>query len=206
LGRTAGSTRAERLRALPFDDLVPSPNVITDHAITIPAAPADIWPWLTQMGWHRGGWYTYRWVDQLLFPKNWPSADRLVPHLQRQLEVGDHIPDGPDNSAYFVVLHVDEPNLLVLRSRTHVPMAWRARFGARIDWVLSFNLRKFEDGTRLHLRTRGRAAPWWLAAGYVTALVPADMVMTCGMLHGIRDRVVHQLTTPPLEGEELPAD
>ena len=29
----------------------------------------------------RGGWYTARWVDQLLFPANWASADRIVPRV-----------------------------------------------------------------------------------------------------------------------------
>jgi len=26
------------------------------------AQPADVWPWLTQMGWHLGGFYTHEWV------------------------------------------------------------------------------------------------------------------------------------------------
>ena len=181
---------------LPFDDLLPTPNVVTDHTVTIPAAPAEVWPWLTQMGWHRAGWYTYHWVDQLLFPRNWPSADRLEPALQRQFEIGDHIPDGPSGAAYFVVLHVDEPNVLVLRSRTHVPAALRARFGVNLDWQWTFSLEGFDGGTRLHLRTRGRTAPFWLTAGYVAALVPADFVMASGMLHGIRDRVIRQLNAP----------
>jgi hypothetical protein len=194
LGRTAGSTRAERRRVLPFDGLVPSPTVVTDHAVTIPAPASEVWPWLVQMGWHRAGWYTPHWVDRLLFPENWPSADHLVPHLQRTLEVGDQLPDGPPETAYFVVLHVDEPNQLVLRSRTHVPMAWRARFGASIDWLWTFTLEPCDGGTRLHLRTRGRTAPWWLTAGYVAALVPADFVMAGSMLRGISARVVRQVT------------
>jgi hypothetical protein len=37
LGRTSGSTRAERRRPLPGDELVDRPTVVTNHAITIPA-------------------------------------------------------------------------------------------------------------------------------------------------------------------------
>jgi hypothetical protein len=73
--------------------------VVTNHAITIPAPPARVWPWLVQMGWHRRGRYTARWVDRLLFLGNWPSATRLVPELQRPLRAGDRIPDGPPDTA-----------------------------------------------------------------------------------------------------------
>ena len=63
----------------------------TNHAITIEARPADVWPWLTQLGWHLGGYYTPEWVDRLLFPQNWPSLNHLDPALMRDLGVGDTI-------------------------------------------------------------------------------------------------------------------
>jgi hypothetical protein len=66
--------------------------VVTDHAVTIDAPPAAVWPWLTQMGWHLGGYYTPRWVDRLLFPGNWSSLDHLDPALVRDLAVGNVIP------------------------------------------------------------------------------------------------------------------
>jgi hypothetical protein len=189
LGRTAGSTRAERQRRLPGDELVARPTVVTNHAITIPERPERVWPWLVQMGWHRGGWYTPRWVDRLLFPANWPSANRLIPQLQRPLRVGDRIPDGPPGTAEFVVQHATRPHLLVLHSTSHVPPSWRARTGASIDWVWTFALDDCDGGTRLLLRTRARTTPWWLAGIYVGALVPADFLMASGMLNGIRHRV-----------------
>jgi hypothetical protein len=127
LGRTAGSTRSERHRRLPGDELVPRPTVRTNHAITIPAPPDRVWPWLVQVGWHRAGWYTPYWVGRLLFPANWPSSARLVPDLQRPLQVGDHIPEGPPGTAWFVVEQVEQGHLLVLHSTTHMPASWRAR-------------------------------------------------------------------------------
>ena len=41
LGRTYGSTGQERRMALPGDDIVADPQVVTNHAITIDA-PADL--------------------------------------------------------------------------------------------------------------------------------------------------------------------
>ncbi|HYY80942.1 MAG TPA: hypothetical protein VFD04_17440 [Actinomycetes bacterium] len=197
LGRTAGSTRAERHRPLPGDELVDRPTVVTNHATTIPAPPEQVWPWLVQLGWHRGGWYTPRWVDRLLFPGNWPSATQLVPKLQQPLQVGDRVPDGPPGTAWFVVEQADPPKLLVLHSTTHVPTSWRLRLGASIDWAWTFLLADTADGgTRLLLRVRGRTRPWWLTAAYVTALVPADYVMAPSMLAGIRRRVQGQGVSP----------
>jgi len=189
LGRAAGSTHAERRMSLPGDDIVAHPTVVTDHALTIAAPPARIWPWLTQMGWHRGGFYTPRWVDRLLFPDNRPSADRLDPELVRDLRVGDTIPDGAPGTAWYVVEQAEPPSALVLHSTTHLPASWRERFGAGIDWTWTFHLRPTADGgTRLHLRVRARTRPWWLTAGYRVALVPADYVMALGMLRGLRAR------------------
>jgi hypothetical protein len=190
LGRTAGSTALERHTTLPGDELVARPQLLTNHAITIDASPEAVWPWLAQMGWHLGGYYTPGWVDRLLFPQNWPSLDHLAPGLVRDLHMGDTIPDGPPGTAWFVVDQVDAPHHLVLHSTTHVPPGWRERFGAEIDWTWSFLLTELPgDRTRLHLRVRGRIGPWWLAASYLVAIVPADYVMAGGMLRGIRRRV-----------------
>jgi hypothetical protein len=188
LGATWGSSREERARMLPSDDLIPDPMVVTNHAITIAAPAEDVWPWLVQMGWHRGGWYTYRWVDRVLFPDNEPSAVGIVPELQG-LAVGDHIPDGPPESdCYFVVERLEQPSLLVLRSRSHLP-PWPK--DAWLDWVWTYALEDRRDEVRLLLRTRARLGPPWLAAAY-RALLWTDFVMARSHLEGIRRRVVRR--------------
>jgi hypothetical protein len=160
---------------LPGDDLVARPRLRTDHAITIDAPPGEVWPWLTQLGWHLGGYYTPAWVDRLLFRQNWPSLDHLDPALLRDLKVGDTIPDGPPGTAWYVVAEVEAPHILVLHSTTHLPPGWRERFGAEIDWTWSMRLTELPGRrTRLQLRVRGRMAPPWVTATYLATIVPAE--------------------------------
>jgi hypothetical protein len=173
--------------SLPGDDVVTQPDVVTDHAATIAARREAVWPWLVQMGWHRGGWYTARWVDRLLFPANWPSADRIIPELQH-CKVGDFIPDGRPESGCGMTVELLQPNrAMVLHSTSHLPRSWRAR--ATLDWSWSFVLRPVDDGrTRLHFRSRWTTSPWWLTLGGWLVIVPADFVMSRDMLRGLRKR------------------
>ena len=202
LGRIAGSTAAERHATLPGDDLVPEPQIITNHGITIDGPAERIWPWLTQLGWHLGGWYTPHWVDRLLFPDNWTSLDRLDPVLVRELHVGDAIPDGPPGTAEYFVVQVDAPHVLVFRSTTHIPPGWDRKYHARIVWTWSINLSEQTNGTtRVHLRVRGRMAPVWFAALYVAAIIPADFVMAVGMLRGLKRRAESD-QPPAVSGRE----
>lgn len=186
LGTTWGSTREERRRYLPSDDVIPHPMIVTDHAITIRGGREDVWPWLTQMGWHRAGWYTYRWVDRLLFPANAPAATTILPGLQG-LAVGDRIPDGPPESGcHFVVELLEPTKLLVLRSHSHLP-PWPR--DAWLDWVWTYALDDVDgDHVRLHLRTRARLGPAPVAWAYRAALW-TDLVMARSHLRGIRARV-----------------
>ena len=186
-GRTSGSTRDERERNLRGDDLVLRPTLVTDHAITIDAPRERVWPWLVQMGWHRGGWYTARWVDQLLFPANWPSAGEIVPELQH-LAVGDFVPDGPpDSECGFTVTALEPARRLVLFSRTHLPPSWAERFDARMEWSWTFALDDIDGASRLLVRSRARIEPAWVGALYWLA-APADFVMATQMLRGIKHR------------------
>ena len=187
LGRTYGSTRAERRAPMPGDEVVREPTVVATHAITIAAPPDRIWPWLVQVGWHRGGWYTPRWVDVLMFPDNRPSAEQILADHQ-ELHVGDFVPDGPPaTECGFVVLEVEPGARLLLESRTHLPLSWRQKDRAGLHWTWSFVLTPVADGhaTRLVFRWRGRTRPWWFTAGAHLAIVPADFVMSRGMLRGL---------------------
>jgi hypothetical protein len=85
-----GATDEEVHRAMPGDDLIPD-AASTTRAISIAAPAEDVWPWLVQLGYGRGGWYSYDWIDN----DGQPSADHIIPELQ-QLQVGDPILMLPD--------------------------------------------------------------------------------------------------------------
>jgi hypothetical protein len=100
-------------RRLAGDELVPSAGLRWTHGITISARPAEIWPWLTQMGCRRAGWYSYDGLDN----GGRPSAERIVPKLQR-VEVGDILPMTPTADDGFVVRAVEPGKALVLGDPT----------------------------------------------------------------------------------------
>lgn len=104
-----GATGEELRRAMPGDELVPHPHVETTRALTIAAPPEAVWPWLVQMGYRRGGWYSHDWLDNF----GVPSARRIIPELQ-DLKVGDAL--APIESG-FVVTALDPPRSLVLVAR-----------------------------------------------------------------------------------------
>jgi hypothetical protein len=187
--------------------LLPDARAFTTHAITITAPAHEVWPWLVQMGWGRAGWYTYRWVDRLLFPANGPSADQLLPEHQ-QLEVGDHIPDGPPASdCWFTVERLEPDRLLVLRSTRHLPASWRQR-GLGMEWIWSWHLSEPAPGrTRLIQRNRMRLDPAWFERAFLATIIPADFVMARSHLRGLRRRAQASSSQPiTAEPGEVPAD
>ena len=84
--RRWGASDEEVRGAMPGDDLLRPGAPSTTRAITIDAGPRDVFPWLLQIGYGRGGWYSYDWIDN----DGRRSVDRIVPSLQN-LAVGDRI-------------------------------------------------------------------------------------------------------------------
>jgi hypothetical protein len=84
--RRWGTTDDEIQRAMPGDALLRPDALSTTRAITIDASPEDVFPWLLQIGYGRGGWYSYDWIDN----DGKPSVERIDSALQR-LAVGDRI-------------------------------------------------------------------------------------------------------------------
>lgn len=120
---TVDPTAAEVAARLPGDDLVPDANVVMDRAMTLPAPPAQVWPWLVQLGKRRAGWYMSRRVERFI-----PRSRRAVRTIEARwqgLAVGDVIPDWGGKTAEFVVAVIDTERCLVHRStRGHSQLSW----------------------------------------------------------------------------------
>ena len=173
--RTWGATDYEVARTMPGDRLVTLPSYETTLGVTIQTAPAAIWPWLVQMGYRRGGLYSYDWLDRLFGYLDAPSAERILPEWQH-LAVGDEIPIG--RAGGFPVKAIEPFRTLILG-------------GHREDVEWSWELAVIPVGvgqTRLISRNRvwlpRRVRSWFM----MLFIEPAAFLMTRKMLLGIKRR------------------
>lgn len=97
-----GAEAGELTRPLPGDELVPHPKLGYTRAITIEAAPDQVWPWLVQIGQGRGGFYSYDGLENLV-GCDIHSVDRVLPEHQ-DLAVGDIVRSGQDRHICWVVM------------------------------------------------------------------------------------------------------
>ena len=170
-----GTTAAERIRVMAGDSAVVDPNYSATLAITIDARPEHIWPWLMQMGYRRGGLYSYDWLDRLFGYLDRPSADAILPQCQ-QLAVGDEIPIGRGQG--FPVTAIEPYRALVLSGT-----------GDGFAWLWEFGLYPLDERrTRLVSRNRvrvPRSVGSWL---FMRVIEPAAFLMTRRMLLGLKQR------------------
>lgn len=82
-----GATPAEVSMTLPGDHFVPKPRWTYTHAVTVDAPPAEVWRWVVQMGYDRGGLYSYEGLENLI-GSDMHNANRIVPEWQH-VEIGD---------------------------------------------------------------------------------------------------------------------
>jgi hypothetical protein len=106
--RSWGVVPEEAARPLPGDELIDTIGASETRGVTISATPAEIWPWLLQMGYGRAGWYSYDMVDMA-----GSSSDAILPELQ-ELKVGDVVPTHPGGG--FLVRILEPERALVLYS------------------------------------------------------------------------------------------
>ena len=170
-----GSTPADLARVMAGDSLLPDPTYSGTMAITVNARPEHIWPWLVQIGYQRGGLYSYDWLDRLFGFLDRPSATRILPEFQH-LAAGDTIPMGRGPS--WPVTVADPRRALVLDMR-NMP---------GLDWVWQFGLFPIDE-TRTQLVSRSCVRSRTLSARLLThAIEPSGFVMTRRMLLGIKER------------------
>jgi hypothetical protein len=156
------------------DARIATPTYSATLALTIGAPPAQVWPWLAQMGYRRGGLYSYDWLDRLFGYLDAPSAERILPALQC-LRAGDVIPIG--RGPGFPVAAVEPGRTLVLGGEAD-GVAW--------TWELALYPID-ERRTRLVSRNRVRAPATIGSALFMLVIEPAAFIMTRKML-GIKRR------------------
>ena len=173
--RTWGATQAEITRTMLGDIQVTLPSYQATFGVTIDAAPAAIWPWLMQMGYRRGGLYSYDWLDRLFGYLDAPSAERILPQWQL-LAVGDEIPIGRGGG--FPVKAIEPYRSLVLGG-----------FARDVEWSWEFELTPQTDRrTRLVSRNRVWMRRTLRSMLMMLAIEPAAFLMTRKMLLGIKRR------------------
>ena len=160
---------------MPGDALIPNATEMSMQAVTVNAPPEEIWPWLVQIGYQRGGLYSYDWLDRLFGYLDRPSADAILPQCQ-QLAVGDEIPIGRGQG--FPVTAIEPYRALVLSGT-----------GDGFAWLWEFGLYPLDERrTRLVSRNRvrvPRSVGSWL---FMRVMEPAAFLMTRRMLLGLKQR------------------
>lgn len=183
---TWGADGQEPIDALPGDTLVPEVSVSATRAITIDATPAEIWPWLAQIGWEHGGFYSYEKLENL-FGLDIHNAVAVSDPWQR-IEVGDEV-HLAEKVALKVAQVVPEEYLVLLGAPPADGGASVTPFAFSWAFVLK-PLPSTPSGdprTRLIVRERYHATTPGARAA-VEAVQPISFVMTQRMLRGIRDR------------------
>lgn len=171
-----GTTSSDQARVMTGDGLVVAPTFTYTMAVTVTARPEHIWPWLLQMGYQRGGLYSYDWLDRLFGFLDRPSATRILPEFQR-LAVGDQIPIG--RGPKWPVAAIEPRRALVLDMRNLAGFDWVWQFG-----VHAIDERRTQFVSRSHVRPRTIWA--WLFT--ILAIEPAGFLMTRRMLLGVKQR------------------
>ena len=128
------------------------PRYETNRAVTIRASVAKVWPWLIQIGYQRGGFYSYDWLENLAGLEIY-SIDQIDPGLQR-LQVGHSVLIAPETPLAVARL---EPNRFLVLHNTMNPFNAQTvdlddpAPGPYIDWSWTFVLAELDESTTI----------WW---------------------------------------------
>lgn len=164
-----GATRQELELSLPGDEVVAHPAIESTHATTFNARPEDLWPWLTQLGEGRGGFYSFDWLERLAGSSIY-SVDRLLPQSQH-LKEGDNLSASGEEG--FVVRRLEPQRALVVG----IP--------GREDFSWAFILQPLE-GERTRLLLRMRMGARQALVGELVIL--PHFIMQKKMIEGLRQR------------------
>jgi hypothetical protein len=160
----------------PGKELIKVPMLELYYEIEIQAEPGEIWPWIIQVGYHRGGWYIDTWWDKFEQTYFWPNvvpkeargtykpaSNVILPEYQN-LQKGDIVPDGPPGSAYYEIVEIETNQLLLLYATTHFKYVaprfiYKTKYAPNGAFCWAFIIQ--EIGSK-----HSRLVSWWQAEGY----------------------------------------
>jgi hypothetical protein len=183
--RRWGATDAEVRMSLPGDEIVPAARARETRAITIAAPAEQVWPWLTQIGQDRGGFYSYKRLEDL-FGCEMPEVRALVPAMQHW-KLGDKLwmyPPGKVGGIGFAVLEAYVPGRALAFAKR--PMGTRATRPADGSWAFVVHP---IDARSSRLLFRGRAVGElrpMVAAFNVAVFEPVHFAMERRTMAGIK--------------------
>ena len=166
-----GATQREVESQLPGDSLVSKPDFVATRAVTVGTSPAQVWPWIVQIGSKRAGWYSIDWMDN----GGVPSSEIILPEFQT-IQLGQFIPFTPNQ----------KNGMWVKDFRLNEYVLWDDKQG-NATWL--WHLSSVDgQGTRLLTRLRTKykwTSPWIL---YYLIYDVGDIVMMSKCLLGIKRR------------------
>jgi hypothetical protein len=176
-----GLSKSEWLAPWFGDDFVPGAAPGGSRAIVIDASASAVWPWLTQIGQDRAGFYSYRWLENMVGAKM-PDVRELRLEWSTR-EVGQKLimapleRFGPIAAMDIVAVEVE-----------------RAIVARNAEGVWSFILVPLEDD-QCRLVARGTWLPtrnWFMRMMHVLVFDPIHFVMEWKMLRSIKHLAEHQ--------------
>ncbi len=207
-----GATDAEIARAMPGDDQLPHPAVTWTNAIDISAPPAQVWPWVAQLGDTRGGFYSFTFIENRVgaltgasdYAVVYRNADRIVPAWQHPAP-GDSLIQGTLNiravqPGAWLLADATQPEVFgwtwlwqldPIDGRAHTRMINRMRIqlpNEAANPVSSFmlDIGGFVMQQRMlqgiKLRAEGGVEPWWMERAEISLWLTAVL---CGLIAAV---------------------
>ena len=169
-----GATDSELSAVLAGDELVPNPKEMVTRGITINAPPEAIYPWLLQIGAEKGGFYSYSWLEAMLFCRI-TNTDQINPEWQ-DLKPGDLVKMCPGNFG-------PPPYLVAAIEPKHALVLGHQEDGKWVEnWQFVLNP---IDGNSTRLIVRSRTM---MSGGLWSIIHPSVFIMESGMMRGIKAR------------------
>jgi hypothetical protein len=192
--RGGGHDVPRKNRPLPGDEFLPDATAQVTHAATIHARPAEIWPWLAQMGCRRGGFYSIDVLDNGAAR----SAREIHGDLQ-EVAAGDVLPATPHGEEGFEVLRAAPLTELVLGALVDPGAKRQLPFHAQrpsrfwhVTWA--FVLEPRADGTtRLYVRARAAFPDGRMPRARAAYVMPIHHLMQTSQLRHLAARAEGRL-------------